>query len=98
MPVFIKRLFRRLRWFVFRQWRTVTQKQWPYETCWMCGKAIYTVWYVKDRYWRDVVGVFDTGGGSLCVGCFIEYAERLNIDVPQEAFEIAVFMPTEEDE
>lgn len=86
----IKRLLRRLRWLLIYNWRSL---RWPYESCWMCGKAFRVMWSVEDKYWRDVVGVPDDGGGSLCVDCFLEYADYLGIKVPDEAFNIKVFQP-----
>jgi len=89
----LKRLIRRIRWLLIYQWRSLTLKRWPYESCWMCGKAFRVRWSVEDRIWRDVVGVPDDGGGSLCVDCFLEYSEYLGINVPDRAIEIEVFWP-----
>ena len=89
--VILKRFMRRLRWLLIYQWRSLSLEYWPYESCWMCGRAFRIRWNVSDNYWCDVVGVLDEGGRSLCVECFLEYAEYLGIAVPDEAIEIEVF-------
>jgi len=97
IPVALLRLLRRIRWLLIYQWRSLTLKQWPYESCWMCGKSFRVRWSVEDKYWRDVVGVPDAGGGSLCVDCFVEYAKYLGIRVPFGEIKIEVFEPESEE-
>jgi hypothetical protein len=94
--MWVIRLLRRIRWLLVYQWRSLSLRRWPYETCWMCGQAVRIRWSVQDRYWRQVVGVPDEGGGSLCLSCFLEYAEWLHIDVPVEAFTYEIFRPEPE--
>lgn len=91
----IKRLLRRVFWLTVHQWRDLTLRQWPYESCRMCGKAFRVLWSVEDSYWRGVMGVPDDGGGSLCLDCFLEHAEWLGIVIPREAFAISVFQTEE---
>lgn len=86
----MRRLFRRIRWFLFYQWHTLL---WPYESCQRCGKAFQICWSVEDVYWQKVIGVSDDSGGSLCIDCFIELANDLKITIPDEAFRIEIFQP-----
>jgi hypothetical protein len=88
-----RRLFRRFLWFLIYQWKSLTLKQWPYESCRKCGKSFRLLWYVEDIYWKRVMDVNDSGGGSYCVDCFIERANNLGIIIPDEAIEIKPFQP-----
>lgn len=89
--MWIKRLLRRVRWLLFYQWQSLTLDQWPYESCWMCGKSFRIVWSVEDKYWIAVVGVEDGSGGSLCLDCFLWYADSLDIVIPSDAIELQIF-------
>ena len=89
----IKRLYRRLKWVLLYQWRSITLRQWPYESCRICGKAFRINWSVADEYWCKVVGVSDDGGGSLCIDCFLECADYIKIDIPISKIKIGIFKP-----
>jgi hypothetical protein len=91
--VLAKRLYRRARWFCIYQWESLTLKQWPYESCKVCGKAFRLMWGVEDYYWRKIVGVSDSGGGSWCLDCFLERARHLDINVPESAISYRIFDP-----
>lgn len=88
-----KRLYRRVRWLLLSQWRTLSLAAWEYESCQHCGKSFRVRWTVQDQYWLAVVGVEDSGGGSYCVDCFVELALRRGVNVPEDAYEIDVFIP-----
>lgn len=89
----LRRLIRRFRWTLIYQWRSLSLKAWPYESCQRCGKSFRVCWNVQDQYWHIVVGVSDDGGGSLCVDCFLELAEYFKVDIPIDAIKIEVFQP-----
>lgn len=90
----IKRLYRRIRWLLFYQWKNLTLKQWPYESCKQCGKNLRISWSIKDKYWHKVLDRFDCGGGSYCVNCFVEIAKKKNICIHYDDFDyIELFMP-----
>lgn len=91
--IFYRRLIRRIRWLLFYQWHSITLKQWPYESCWMCGKAFRVCWTVKDVYWQKIINVSDDSGGSLCVDCFLELAAKKKILVPRSVIKIEIFEP-----
>ena len=88
----LKRLYRRARWLLFSQWRNLTLGSWEYESCQHCGKSFRVRWTVEDQYWRQVVGVTDSGGGSYCVDCFVELALRRGVDIPPEAYRLDIFI------
>ena len=91
--VSIKRLFRRFKWILFYNWSSLTLNQYPYETCKYCGKCFHVSWNVDDKYWEKVVGVNDSGGGSLCIDCFIELANKKDVCIPNSAFKYNIFNP-----
>jgi len=93
---YVRRIFRKIKWSILGQWSDVTLKQWPYESCITCGNGFRTIWSVEDKYWHKVMGVSDSGGGSLCIDCFIRKAEKLKQKIPQEAFCIDIFYPENE--
>lgn len=64
---------------------------WEYESCIDCGRGFRVLWSVKDELWQKVRGVPNDGGGSLCVGCFVERAEKKGIHITREDFEIFKF-------
>jgi hypothetical protein len=97
IKIALMRLMRRVKWLIVHQWNTLTLRQWPYESCKRCGKTFHLVWNVEDRYWREVMGVLDDSGGSLCLDCFIECAERRGINVPSKSISLKVFMPKEDE-
>lgn len=43
--------------------------------------------------WEKVTGAADGGGGSLCLDCFVEKAEKKGIKVTEEDFTVNVFIP-----
>jgi hypothetical protein len=92
----LKRLWRRVTWLFIYQWKTITLKKWPYESCKKCGKVFRTVWQVEDSYWNKVIGSSD-GGGILCLDCFIEKANDQGIFIPKEAIKIEIFQPEKRD-
>lgn len=91
IPVAIKRLYRRCRWLLVSQWRTLSIKRWPYESCDLCGKAFRLVWSVDDKYWTEIVD--PKGGGCLCLDCFLERANGMGLIVPDVAIRIEPFQP-----
>ena len=86
----LKRLYRRIRWLLLTQWRSLSLKKWPYESCQLCGRGFKVRWTVEDKYWNELMG---GENGCLCVDCFIEEAEFKGIDFPDSAIEIHVFRP-----
>jgi len=66
---------------------------WVYEFCKDCGHCFRIVWSVKDDMWEKVTGAADGGGGSLCLDCFVEKAEKKGIKVTEEDFTVNVFIP-----
>jgi len=89
--MWLKRLIRRIKWLCFYQWKTLTLHQWPYESCRYCGKVFHITWSVKDEYWQKVIGVLDNSGGSFCLDCFLECANKLKIKIPLESIQFEIF-------
>ena len=87
----IKRLFRRIKWLLLYQWKSLALKQWPYESCKKCGKAFRIIWSVENKYWYLVMNRKDSGGGSLCIDCFLELADNKNIKISKESIYVEVF-------
>jgi hypothetical protein len=82
----LKRIFRRIKYiFLFRN------LFWVNESCKDCGHCFRIAWLVKDEIWEKVMN--DKNGGSLCIDCFIERAEKKNIELSKEDFNIEVFLP-----
>jgi len=48
---------------------------------------------VGDATWREVVGVPDDGGGSFCVDCFLERANRAGVYVHPAGLDMIPFQP-----
>lgn len=93
MIMLLKRFYRRVKWLLFYQWYSLTLNSWSYESCKICGKSFRIRWNVKDTYWKKVVNVSDSGGGSLCVDCFLELAEKKLIQIKSSDIEIEIFDP-----
>lgn len=88
IPLSIKRILRRIKYvFLFRS------LSWKYESCKDCGHCFRINWSVKDEIWEKVMGVSDGGGGSLCIDCFIERAEKKGIYIKDEDYGIRLFIP-----
>jgi len=88
MLMFLKRLFRRIkyfRWFLIESWT------WKYETCQRCGNAFRIAWAVKDSMWEKVTGIKDGGGGSYCIDCFIKLAEKQRIKINKTDIKFEIF-------
>lgn len=90
----LKRLLRRIRWLLITQWRSLTLRQWPYESCKVCGKAFRVRWDVDNFVWYKVMNVCDDGGGSLCIDCFIEKAEQQGVPIVRGDFCFDTLTPT----
>jgi hypothetical protein len=86
----IKRLYRRVKWLLLCNWKTLSLKKWPYESCCYCGKAFRLVWSVDDDCWNDVVGNSDA---ILCVDCFLEWAKDKNIVIKDDNIRMRIFQP-----
>ena len=85
LPLPIKRILRRIKYvFLFRS------IFWKYESCQDCGHCFRLVWSVSDHIWKKVVD--DTGGGTLCIDCFIERAEKKKIALKESHFNVKVFI------
>ena len=89
----LRRLKRRFLWLLMYQWSSLTLSQWPYESCRKCGKSFRLLWNVKDQLWKKVMNVNDEDGGSYCVDCFIERANKIGIIIPNEDINIELFQP-----
>lgn len=87
------RLLRRIKWLFIKQWNSLSLNKWPYESCENCGKSFRICWLVEDKYWYSVMQRNDNGGGSLCVDCFLDQADKLGISIPPSAFKIEIFTP-----
>ena len=86
----LKRFLRRLKYaFNFKDIIT-----WKYESCKKCGHCLNIMWNVKDDIWEDVMSVNDTGGGSLCIDCFITKATKNGIYLENDDFDLMTpFIP-----
>lgn len=88
IKLIIKRIIRRIKYvFLFRS------LEWKYESCVDCGHCFRINWTVRDEIWEKVMNVYDGGGGSLCITCFIERAKNKNIILKKDYFNINVFLP-----
>ena len=86
--MWFKRLLKRIKWLLINQWLLLTLSSWPYETCENCEKAFRISWLVEDKYWYKVMDVSDDGGGSLCLDCFLEKANKKGVVIPEDAVDI----------
>ena len=92
--IIVKRIFNRLKYvFIWKELFT-----WPYESCKRCGHCFKQQWSVADEVWKKVMEVSDSGGGSLCLDCFIEVAKRKRVPVKGSDFDVVkFFIPSESD-
>jgi len=78
------RIWRRLK-YVFR-FRSLT---WEYESCIDCGHCFRLNWSARDAVWFAVVGTKE--GGSLCLDCFVERAEKKGFKLAPYDIEYLLF-------
>lgn len=62
------------------------------ESCKNCGKCFHVNWSVKDEVWKQVMNVSDESGGSLCVDCFIDIANKKGFRLSADDFNISLML------
>jgi len=85
------RIFRYIRYFFIYYIKQAIK--WRYESCKMCGRGFRINWSVENYIWKQVMGVKDETGGSLCIDCFMLKAEKKGIILKKEDVELDLFYP-----